>query len=245
MSSHEQPYKCVESSCDKRLGFSDLRELLRHESDVHQKDRCTKKASYCPYPNSNQSTSPPFARQDEFIEHLRRRHDHGGEMVFPGVQRLMATSEAQSPSKEQRSPQSPAIERDKSSDLSPRPCHNAIYTEPLPTQPSVSLDRERAGKEAAAQTTPATLEDDPTHDYSIATDLSQHERQNHGAGPQQETTCSFSITSPSPPASTQAWSDRSEAKPLSDVERVLKSSVCSRFCFLIEISILTRILEND
>ena len=67
---HERPYKCRATGCELRPGFSFLRELLRHERVVHNKNSFY----FCPFPDCNRSSGIGFTRIDNLEVHKRRRH---------------------------------------------------------------------------------------------------------------------------------------------------------------------------
>ena len=78
MDKHERPYKCNEPGCDKVQGFTYSGGLLRHQREVHKKNKSPGRELYCQYANCNRSNSRPFTRQENLMEHVRRRHDADG-----------------------------------------------------------------------------------------------------------------------------------------------------------------------
>lgn len=91
MDKHDRPYKCLEPGCDKVQGFTYSGGLLRHQREVHKKNKSTGKELYCPYPDCNRSKSQSFTRKENLKEHIRRRHVPGDAMVSPGTQSTIAT----------------------------------------------------------------------------------------------------------------------------------------------------------
>ena len=72
------------------LGFTYSGGLLRHQREVHQKNKFTGRELYCHYPNCNRSNSQPFTRQENLKEHIRRRHVPQG-VASPVLQTSAAT----------------------------------------------------------------------------------------------------------------------------------------------------------
>ncbi len=90
MDKHDRPYKCREPGCDKVQGFTYSGGLLRHQREVHKKNKSTGRELFCHYPNCNRSTSQPFTRQENLKEHIRRRHVTEGAVTSPGLQSVIA-----------------------------------------------------------------------------------------------------------------------------------------------------------
>lgn len=91
MDKHDRPYKCPEPGCDKVQGFTYSGGLLRHQREVHKKNKSTGRELYCHFPNCNRSTSQPFTRQENLKEHIRRRHVPEGAIFSPILQTAIAT----------------------------------------------------------------------------------------------------------------------------------------------------------
>lgn len=82
MDKHERPYKCPQDSCKKCfISSSDLR---RHEREIHNQHRGSRKQLNCSYKDCNRHTGKAFFRQENLNNHLRRIHKeetvHGEEL---------------------------------------------------------------------------------------------------------------------------------------------------------------------
>jgi hypothetical protein len=102
MDKHDRPYKCHEPGCDKVQGFTYSGGLLRHQREVHKKNKSSGRDLYCQYPTCNRSNSQPFTRKENLIEHIRRRHVPEGAPASHALQSGFATPAA--PVKPQDSP---------------------------------------------------------------------------------------------------------------------------------------------
>lgn len=74
MDRHDRPYRCSEPGCDRGQGFTYLGGLLRHEREVHDRNRSSRQVFWCTDPNCSRSNSHPFTRAENLKEHVRRRH---------------------------------------------------------------------------------------------------------------------------------------------------------------------------
>lgn len=73
MDKHERPWQCPLQPCASREGLTYGGGLLRHLREVHKLDGGPKNVMFCPHPSCVRHTKP-FARQENFNEHLKRCH---------------------------------------------------------------------------------------------------------------------------------------------------------------------------
>ncbi|KAK3903104.1 cell wall transcription factor ACE2 [Staphylotrichum tortipilum] len=80
MDKHERPYKCVEPTCQKLLGFTYSGGLLRHEREVHKMHGGPKNPVFCPHAACKRFVEGGhgFTRQENLNEHMRRVHTRNG-----------------------------------------------------------------------------------------------------------------------------------------------------------------------